>query len=542
MQSPLSLQITSDTMAGQAVHKFAALPFLAEHRQNDSLAQRIAAYAFRILVVLPALVVCSAGDILREICVFPVFAVEALEGRGGRYILEQFHHIAAQIIFLSITLVSIFLDRLPPANRLEQEIGLELRIEWALDENDEYMAHYLINKYLQAYGQGKRGVVAIRDLVKRLAVRGGAISLNSYPAYRALIPLIEQLTLEERQLLFVKAVAHNNMLLIAVIGSSETLEIGALLEAASEIAAFWREETGLMDRSRFTEAIKNSPILVNPIVQLIRVIREQRSGPRSLEVAQELEPDELYDSLFFLRNNQMVISNIKTAFPLERSFIKDQFIASTPLPQDLINLALDYLPQTHINPDGIAGSDWQASRDWRKDYYDWHYLSEFLDFSSLGERLRPFSSRDSICKHISSCGSLLQGVSSAIEKKVISLHVQGSRSAKFWGAAALGSYLVLDSFVFRPVGISIAFVASVGETIGKCVLGLLKLISCQESRKKAFIDVALTAPLLVAAAVRVALFIPYVMFMIVCIQLARPVIRAVNLFSRCSYTVLPVRS
>ncbi len=227
MQFPLSLQPICCSTLGHLVHKFAEFPLLEDKRGDSSLTERVAAYAFRFFVVLPILIACSVPEDIAQLPTLVVILVTGFVRRKEENVSiwmynklkDCLHTFVASIAFPIFALGNICLGKLPSANRYMRSFAdsqhTHLHVIEALNSSEKHLAQHLMNGLEQVY----ENLMFIREvLLSSLnSYQLPEYSLECFPAYQVLAPLVASLSEETRLECLIASLQQRNLPMTALL-------------------------------------------------------------------------------------------------------------------------------------------------------------------------------------------------------------------------------------------------------------------------------------------------------------------------------------
>ncbi len=462
MKTPLWLQVQCDFPLGRMIHKFEDLSAAWEEIGGRTLSQRVAVCALRLFVIFPLLMISTAASLIAStLWLFP--AVIAIPFTGGVFFKEVVCEIIALIVFPILTLSSMAVGKLPPANRISPPHHNHIRICESLKNSEGHLACELTKEYFEERQEEGQGSEAVFNAIINMTHTGS--SWEHYPAYRALRPFAMQLTSEKfNELLFEslrkRSLSLSTLLLTLreniyfderirktqddlrvicercnqLIESHPNVPISNLILENLEL--FFNNETLFKLISRwlpmFTRLTVRNQIDVNE--SLLLFPRGHRYS--SSELFEKLKERPSLKELLSkeLAEIYTIIQEINVKFPrTEGKPIKEVMLASTTFPSVLIDLIAAYanfsktsIKVNHLNDLSALVKEmaaWDRKRDRWGEPWDCLYPYEKCA-AKLGQ---------------------------SIKTRIYLWHLNGSKMAASVGAFLVGAYVLAERFVVRPI-------------------------------------------------------------------------------------------
>ena len=498
------LLVNGQSTLGRIVYKFEELSHALKEVGENTLSQRVAVYALHLFVAFPVLMAYTVGTLafaplVLAVSLVPLCCCDPTVFKQG---LQEF---VALIAFPLLAAGHLLIGKLPPTNPTNPFLNhwspmqITNRLESLLHGFEGHAGYRLVKMYLeseQKMGHSSSLAFILKSLLEHQkdGYNWCSARIHStwklYPVYRALSPLIMQLTPQEYMELFSTALWRRDLPTCALLWTldaemlsqkglrdtsvairKDLLTMGKKCEQLgvpsgqeAEISA----EQGMEEDLR--RLIGNETIFKIILLRLPRMMLEVSGSSAPLPPFESLDRNELLERLeqqpalkkvlvYHLIMLGQTIKKVNSKLSGDAgTALQKLILASTPLPTDVANIVTEYLTLfntpiklNYSNPAKIEPSmDAKAGR-------------ESLDGDD-----------SLIFKLVPRCDNSLLKIECVMKDRIYRWHVGGSRGAACAGAIAIGVYGLIEAFLVRPIGLCTILLIATAEKILRIALNLFK--------------------------------------------------------------------
>ena len=489
---------------GRIVYKFEELSHVLEEVGERTLSQRVAIYALDLFVAFPVLMAYAAGSLALMPLELVAGSIAFLFG-GPAFFKESLQQLVALIVFPLLAAGYLLVGKIPPTYPhllLEgwspQDVTANLR--YLLDGFEGQAGYQLVQTYLEnerKMGRFSSPAPILKLLIWDQTFGSGthSVSMDSiwklYPAYRALTPLVMQLTLEEYIEIFSVALSGRHLPLCALLWTlnaerlpQEGLRDNSLVIRKDLLAMCKKceqlqvmssgQEIGILTEQGMEEEWKKligNETIFKILLPRLPIMRRQLDNYRY--PLESYPPFQSQDELFQKLEQQPELKKILIEHLIKLSqtikkidsklsadtegTLKTLLLASTPLPIDVVNIVMEY--ETVFNTP-IKLSDFTVEIE--------------PSTKKNAQNRQPDADEFLILKLVAKIKKISTKIDDVLRDKIYRWHLSGSPHAASIGAIAIGIYGLMETFLLLPIALCPIFLIATVEKIIMIALNLFK--------------------------------------------------------------------